>query len=446
MIPDSLRVRLGLGLLFSLVILFAGLWVIVDVSVHRLLEEQMAGRLAHDGENLLGGLRFDGQGRPVLDKRRIQGIYQQPLSGHYFLVETGGVQLRSRSLWDADLSLPALPVGERRRLRVSGPKGQPLLLWVGAFRKQGHDVRIGVAEELAGLETGMRTFHWRLLGWASGMILLLLLLQQYIVHRSLRSVAMAAREVSRLERGELAALREDVPDEIRPLVQAINTLLERQRLRLIRSREALGNLAHAIKTPLTLMMQFGRERIPDPDDRRQFDEYGQRIREQLDTTLRRARLAGDSLGTRRFGLDDDLPDLLDTLQRLYPDRHITIDTEFPAGLTLPLEQQDGMELLGNLLDNAWKWARRRIRLSVETGGDDLRIRIEDDGPGIAPERRESLMRRGRRQDENRPGHGIGLSLVRGLVEDVGGRLDLGESDALGGLQVEVRLPRPGGAG
>ncbi len=446
MIPDSLRARLGIGLLLSLAALFAGLWVIVDVSVHRLLEEQMAGRLAHDGENLLGGLRFDGQGRPALDRRRIQGIYQQPLSGHYFLVETGGVRLRSRSLWDADLSLPALPVGEHRRLRVSGPKGQPLLLWVGAFRKQGHDVRIGVAEELAGLETGMRTFRWRLLGWASGMILLLLLLQQYIVHRSLRSVAMAAREVSRLERGELAALREDVPDEIRPLVQAINTLLERQRLRLIRSREALGNLAHAIKTPLTLMMQFGRERIPDPGDRHQFDEYGQRIREQLDTTLRRARLAGDSLGTRRFGLDDDLPELIDTLQRLYPDRHITIDTEFPAGLTLPLEQQDGMELLGNLLDNAWKWARRRIRLTIDTVGDDLQIRIEDDGPGIAPEERESLMRRGRRQDENRPGHGIGLSLVRGLVEDVGGALELGESAALGGLRVEVRLPRPGGTG
>lgn len=443
MIRNSLRARLGLGLLFSLVALFAGLWVIVDVSVHRLLEEQMASRLAHDGENLLGGLRFDGQGRPTLDERRIQGIYQQPLSGHYFLVEAGGVRLHSRSLWDADLPLPTLPVGERRLLHVDGPKGQPLLLWVGAFRKQGQAVRIGVAEELAGLATGMRGFHWRLLGWASGMALLLLLLQQYIVHRSLRSVAMAAREVSRLERGELAALREDVPAEIRPLVQAINALLERQRLRLMRSREALGNLAHAIKTPLTLMIQLGHERIRDPAARRQFDEYGQRIREQTDTTLRRARLAGDSLGTRRFRLDDDLPDLLDTLQRLYPDRNLAIDTAFPAGLTLPLEQQDGMELLGNLLDNAWKWARRRIRLTIETGEDDLLIRIEDDGPGIAPEQRASLLRRGRRQDENRPGHGIGLSLVRGLVEDLAGSLSLAESKELGGLRVDVRLPHSG---
>ena len=441
MIRNSLRARLGLGLLFSLAILFAGLWVIVDVSVHRLLEAQMAGRLAHDGENLLGGLRFDGQGRPVLDKRRIQGIYQQPLSGHYFLVESGGVRLRSRSLWDAELSLPTLPVGESRQLHVTGPKGQPLLLWIGAFHKQGHDVRIGVAEELAGLETGIRRFHWHLLGWASAMALLLLLLQQYIVHRSLRSVALATREVSRLERGELAALREDVPAEIRPLVQAINTLLERQRLRLIRSREALGNLAHAIKTPLTLLLQLGHERIRDPEARRQFDEYGQRIREQTDTTLRRARLAGDSLGTRRFRLDDDLPDLLDSLQRLYPDRKLAIDTRFPAGLTLPLEQQDGMELLGNLLDNAWKWARQRIRLTIETGDKDLRIRIEDDGPGIAPEQQASLLRRGRRQDENRPGHGIGLSLVRGLVEDFGGTLHLATSATLGGLRVDVHLPQ-----
>jgi len=151
------------------------------------------------------------------------------------------------------------------------------------------------------------------------------------------------------------------------------------------------------------VIQLGHERIRDPAARRQFDEYGQRIREQTDTTLRRARLAGDSLGTRRFRLDDDLPDLLDTLQ---PDRNLAIDTAFPAGLTLPLEQQDGMELLGNLLDNAWKWARRRIRLTIETGEDDLLIRIEDDGPGIAPEQRASLLRRGRRQDVRLPHSGF----------------------------------------
>ncbi len=446
MIPSSLRARLGLGLVLSLAALFAGLWVVIDVSVHRLLEEQMASRLAHDGENLLGGLHFDAQGRPILDPRRIQGIYQQPLSGHYFLVATGDARLRSRSLWDANLTLPELAVGEHRRLRISGPHDQPLLLWVGAFRKQGQDVRIGVAEELASLEIGVRAFQRWLLGWSLGVILLLLLLQQYIVNRSLRSVARAARDVSRLERGELDVLRADVPDEIRPLVQAINTLLERQRLRLIRSREALGNLAHAIKTPLTLLLQIGREKIPDPDDRRQFERYGRRIREKTDTALRRARLAGDGLGTRRFRLDADLPDLIDTLQRLHAQRDIVIDTEFPAGLALPLEQQDGMELLGNLLDNAWKHARQHIHLTIRHGDDDLLIHIEDDGPGIPADQHALLLRRGRRQDENLPGHGIGLSQVRGLVEDFGGELRLGKSETLGGLQVAIRLPRTGLAG
>lgn len=440
----SLRARLGAGLLLSLIALFAGLWIIVDVSVHRLLEAQLADRLAHDGENLLGGLRFDPHGQPVLDRKRVQGIYQQPLSGHYFVVASAGARLRSRSLWDADLPLPSLATGETRLLHVTGPKRQPLLLWVGAFHKQGQAVQIGVAEELVNLEAGVQAFHLRLLGWALGVIGLLLLLQQYLVWRSLRSVALAAADVKRLEEGDITQLREDVPDEIRPLVSAINTLLARQEQRLRRSREALGNLAHALKTPLTLLLQLGHERLPDAEARRQLDEYGRRIREQLGTALRRARLAGESLGSRRFRLDTDLPDLLDTLQRLHRERHITLEQEItpPDGL-LPLEQQDGMELLGNLLDNAWKWARRRIRLRIHATPDEVQIRLEDDGPGIPPEQRQALLRRGRRQDENRPGHGLGLSVIQALVNDLGGRLELGESQTLGGLQVVVTL-RGGG--
>ena len=439
----SLRARLGAGLLLSLIALFAGLWFVIDVSVHRLLEAQLADRLAHDGENLLGGLRFDARGRPVLDRTRIQGIYQQPLSGHYFVVASAGARLRSRSLWDADLPLPDLATGETRLLHADGPKGQPLLLWTGAFHKHGQVVRIGVAEELANLEAGVQAFHFRLLGWALGVIGILLLLQQYLVWRSLRSVALAAADVKRLEEGDITQLREDVPDEIRPLVQAINTLLAHQRLRLRRSREAIGNLAHALKTPLTLLLQLGRERIPDAQGRRQLDEYGGRIREQLDTALRRARISGESLGSRRFRLDTDLPDLIDTMKRLHRDRNITLEQDILPGSRLPLEQQDGMELLGNLLDNAWKWARRHIRLTIHAGPHAVRIRLEDDGPGIPPEQRRELLHRGRRQDENVPGHGLGLSVIQALVRDLGGDLELGESETLGGLQVVVTL-RGGG--
>ena len=439
----SLRARLGTGLLLSLTALFALLWLIVNLSVHQLLEQQLSERLTHDGENLLGGLRFDADGRPVLDRQRIQSIYHQPLSGHYFVVEANGVRLRSRSLWDTDLPLPDVATGEIRLDHVTGPRQQSLLLWTGAFRKHGQSVRIGVAEELDTLEAGLTAFHWRLLGWALGVVGVLLLLQQYLVRRSLRSVAMAARDVARLERGEIAALREDVPDEIRPLVQALNTLVARQQQRLLRSREALGNLAHAIKTPLTLLLQLGHETIPAADAaaHRQLDDYGRRIREQMDTALRRARLAGDSLGTRLFRLDTDLPDLIDTLRRLHRDRERVLEPVVETGLVLPLEQQDGMELLGNLLDNAWKWARSCIRLTLRAENGDVLIRIEDDGPGIPPEQRHELVRRGRRQDENLPGHGIGLSLVQGLVADVGGRLELSASPDLGGLRVDVWLPR-----
>ena len=255
----SLRSRLGVGLVASLVVMIGLLWLMVGQSVEVLLEQQMASRLAHDGEALLGGMRIEADGRVQLQERRIPGIYQQPYSGHYFQVEAGGQATRSRSLWDVMLPVPDVTVGETRIDYVTGPQQQPLLLWARGYRKQGRVVRLAVAEDLLALNAGIAQFRWQLALWSLAMVLILLLIQQYIVIRSLRPVSAAAADIERLEHGEISALPEQVPKEVRPLVQAINRLLDRQRQRLHRSREALGNLAHTIKTPLTLLQQLARE-------------------------------------------------------------------------------------------------------------------------------------------------------------------------------------------
>jgi signal transduction histidine kinase len=258
--------------------------------------------------------------------------------------------------------------------------------------------------------------------------------------RSLRSVYTAADDVVRLEQGEISALDERVPDEVRPLVVAINKLLERQRQRLLRSREALGNLAHGIKTPLTVLQQLASEKIPaeDLETHRQLQRYGRQINEQVDKSLRRARIAGDSLGTCHFDLRTDLPLLVDTLNRLHRDKSIVFRQQTGEAGTLPVEQQDGMELLGNLLDNAWKWARSTVQLTIRQG-EVWQLLVEDDGPGIDAADLQLLVQRGMRQDENIPGHGIGLSIVKSLVEELGGTLQFRVSPALGGLQVCITL-------
>ena len=436
----SLRSRLGVGLVASLFVMIALLWLMVGQSVEVLLEQQMASRLAHDGEALLGGMRIEADGRVQLQERRIPGIYQQPYSGHYFQVEAGGQATRSRSLWDVMLPVPDVAVGETRIGYVTGPQQQPLLLWARGYQKQGRVVRVAVAEDLLALNEGIAQFRWQLAAWSLAMVLILLLIQQYIVIRSLRPVSAAAADIERLEHGEISTLPEQVPKEVRPLVQAINRLLDRQRQRLHRSREALGNLAHTIKTPLTLLQQLAREKLAgaDPDTYEQLEHYSRQIDERVNQSLRRARLAGDGLGAARFDLQQDLPVLADTLNRLHRERSITLRTQFDDITQLPLEQQDGMELLGNLLDNAWKWAASTVSLTL-SGPEPITLVVEDDGPGVDAAAMQSLAQRGVRQDENLPGHGIGLSIVRNLVDEIGGEMAFSASESLGGLQVKIHF-------
>jgi len=436
----SLRARLGLGLVSSLAVMIGLLWLMVDISVRILMEDQLASRLAHDAESLLGGMNIDDTGHASLDARRIQGIYQQPFSGHYFQVDVEGEVLRSRSLWDKVLPMPRVELGETRMDFITGPQQQELLLWTRGFRKHDTFVQIAVAEELDAMLAGMRDFRLRLAAWSLALLCMLLLIQRYIVVRSLRSVSAAADDVMRLEQGDISALDEHVPDEVRPLVTAINKLLQRQRQRLLRSREALGNLAHGIKTPLTVLQQLVSEKIPadDKETHAQLQRYSRQINEQVDKSLRRARLAGDSLGASHFDLRADLPPLVDTLNRLHRDKSIEFRQHTGQAGTLPIEQQDGMELLGNLLDNAWKWARSTVRLTIEHG-EEYRILVEDDGPGIDAAGLQLLAQRGMRQDENIPGHGIGLSIVKSMVEELGGTLQFYASQSLGGLKVCVTL-------
>lgn len=435
----SLHARLAVGMALSLVTALGLLLLIAAFAVHHLMESQMASRLEHDGESLLGGLTVRPDGSVRLDARRIQGIYLQPFSGHYFIIGIEGRLIRSRSLWDETLDLPPIRVGETRITHVTGPEQQPLLLWERGYSKQGKLVAMAVAEDLYDLQAGLRRLWWQLLGGSLLMALLVLLIQRFIVDRSLRPMADAVDDVARLEQGEAHALREAVPREVLPLVQAINRLLQRQQQRLLRSREALGNLAHAIKTPLTLLQQTVADTGRDPDDavRRQLERHVHRINELVDTSLRRARIAGDSLGTGRFDLRSDLPVLVDTISRLHRDRRIDFSQNIVHADVLPLEQQDGMELLGNLLDNAWKWADSRVRLRVEGGDGRLTIVVEDDGGGVDQRQMQALARRGTRQDESTEGHGIGLSIVASLVEALGGSIEFGRSPQLGGLQVAI---------
>ena len=270
-------------------------------------------------------------------------------------------------------------------------------------------------------------------------LLAIVLIQRYLLRRGFRAFDRVQDEVRQVSAGRLARLQEPGPLEIRPLTAEVNRLLERMQQRLQRSRLALGNLAHALKGPLSLLTR-DLDALPMPEeDRRRLSGQLERVGALVERELKRARLAGEG-GGRHFVPQRDVPELLQVLRQMYRERDLEIASGDLPEAALPLDQEDMLELLGNLLDNACKWARQRVDLQISLG-EGLVITVADDGPGIAEDEREALLRRGGRLDEQEPGHGLGLAIVRDLVDAYRGTLALGRSASLGGLAVSISLPQ-----
>ena len=440
----SLRRRLSLGLLVSLLALFLAQWLAVDGFVQRLSEGYVAGRLEQDADALLAALEWRAGEPAALKPARVTPVYQRPLSGRYYLVLSGDRRLRSRSLWDEDLPVEALAVGERRVGRLAGPRGGTLLVWAGGFAKGGRTFTIAVAEDLSELDGALRRFRSVYGAVTAAALVLLILFQSSIVAVTLRPLERVRRDLARLGRGEIEDLGEDVPLEVRPLVREVNRLLQLMSGRLRRSRNALGNLAHALKTPLMALTRLSDEPAlrDDPELAERFARHTDTLRLLMERELKRARLSGPAAPGRRFDLKGGVDDLVGALHRIHADKDLRVESRVPAEAAYPGDREDMLELLGNLLDNAFKWAAGRIRVEAAVG-DGLRLTVEDDGPGCSEADLARLATRGVRIDESVPGHGLGLAIARDVVEEYGGELRFGRSADLGGFRVEVRLKAEG---
>jgi signal transduction histidine kinase len=429
----SIRDYLGVGLVVSLVAVFLLQWLVVSATVRQLSESGFQRRMEHDIENLLAGLSFDAAGRLQLAPDRIENIYQRPFSGSYYRIAAGDQMLRSRSLWDQDL-----PAAGALTQHVPGPQSQPLLMHTRVFEWQGRRIAISVAEDLTPLETEMRQFRNRYALVSLAALALLLALQAWLVRRGLRPLRRTRAQLRQLEQGEVTRLDEEVPVELAPLVKELNLLLAAMTQRLARSRQALGNLAHALKGPLTLLTH----RLADAKGR--HDETAQRqletMKHLIEHELRRARLSGTALPGLRFDFAAELPALVETLKALYRDKPLEIDLRMPDAVAYPADREDMLELLGNLLDNACKWGKSEVLVEISAATDGVTIRVHDDGPGCPDESLASLAQRGTRLDESMPGQGLGLAIAMQTASDYGGRISFGRSDILGGFLATVHLP------
>jgi len=434
----SIQRRLSLGLISVMVVVGVilaqtSLWLF-EVGLQRYLE---AG-LRNDSESLLVALVRGPQGLQ-LDERHLSPAYQRPFSGHYFRIDFADSHWRSRSLWDQDLPLLPQP-GLHSNLQL-GPDGQQLLVLRSDYRRLGQSISISVAQDYTPVRESFQRMRQIGLGLGLAGLLLILILQRLTVHRALRPLEKAREQIAQLQQGQRSQLDEQVPAELEPLVAQINHLLAHTEDSLKRSRNALGNLGHALKTPLAVLLSLASNEKLDahPELRKILKEQLEQVQQRLNRELNRARLSGDALPGALFDCDTELPGLLATLNMIHGE-HLALSYVAPSGLQLPWDREDLLELLGNLLDNACKWADAEVRLSVVETAEGFALSVEDDGPGIPEAQRAQVFSRGTRLDEQTDGHGLGLGIVRDIVETWGGVLVLGESE-WGGLKVEIQLPR-----
>ena len=431
----SLQRRITIGLAVSLAVIFAAqLWA-ASQSARRVVENSIAQNLDHETENLLAALVRQPDGVFALNPDAETPIYRRVYSGHYFAIHLGGGVIRSRSLWDEDF--PALSDGVRR---VAGPKGQTLLAKTASFNRAGQRVTITVAEDVTAIDAEIAAFRNRYAAVAVAALALLLGAQLLIVRVALRPLERARMDAVRLERGETEMMETDVPSELAPFITQLNRLADITRKRLARSRNALGDLAHALKTPLAAIMQAAAHEKVKGDEELclLLNQSADKMARLMDKELRKARLAGGYLPGKGFDTARDIPPLLKTLELMHRGKAVRAEAQYPDAHLAGFDCADMMELLGTLLDNAFKWAAGRVSLTMSLD-NGLAITIEDDGPGCPPGMMEQISGRGVRLDESVPGHGLGLAIARDIVESYNGRMEFSAAP-LGGLRVSIIFP------
>lgn len=453
----SLRARLWIGALISITLALLIAWLGLANLFERHVERHLGVELEVRLNQLAAAVEIAPDGSVRLTQEPRDPTFAQPLSGHYWQIDRPGCPavLRSRSLWDEVLILPDddLAPGVIHAHRLPGPAGQSLLVRERRIRVAANpepvELRLALAQDRAELIAARANFSADMRPYL-GLIAFLLTLATLIqIQTGLAPLEALRREVGAIRAGRAARLVASGADEVRPLVAELNALLEARERSVERARAWTADLAHGLKTPLSVLATDAERlrRAGHPDLAEDLDQLALTMRRRVERELIRARVrSGHPPHAARAEVVENLARLLRTLERTAEGERIDWRIKAPERVAVALMADDLLELLGNLLENAAKWARERIEIQVSTSPEvdgQVEIRIADDGPGVPPAHWPRLGERGLRLDERQAGTGLGLAIVRDVVEAYGGTLGFSRAET-GGLLVWVRLPEAHG--
>lgn len=401
---------------------------------------------------LLGAADINALNRLTLPQALPEARFSTPDSGLYAdaMDAKGNLVWRSPSL--LGMALPFFPAvrdpGDTQFAPLESPDGAPLFLlaFTVSWEIAPNEYRLytfRVAETQRNFLDQLWSFRRSLWGWLLAATGVLLTVQGLILRWSLKPLRRVATEVTDIEAGQRTELSVDYPEELRPLTINLNALIHQGRTLLERYRNALGDLAHSLKTPLAVLRGALDNSASSEELRQVLGEQLERMNRTVDYQLQRAAASGQIALSVPLPVASLARRILDSLAKVYADRALDLRCEVEKSTEFHGDEGDLLEILGNLADNACKWADRQVvvraRPAEYDGRAELIVEVEDDGPGIPDEQAPLLLNRGQRADPTVAGHGIGLAVVRNLVEEVYyGKLEISRGP-LGGALIRARL-------
>ncbi len=447
---QSLNLRLGLAASLVLVA-FLGLtgWAL-DRAFRDSAETAVRERLQAHIYGLLAVADLDRRGELSMPASLPEERFQRPGSGLYAQI----VRTDQTIAWQSPSQLgqtlptpPAMQAGEWLFTRqVTADEHKLFVLAFGSswdLGKRSVDFTFSVSEDPETYLAQVSQFRHSLFVWFIALAIGVLIAQGLVLRWGLSPLRRVERDLTAVEHGERELLAGDYPRELRGLTDNLNALLRSERGRMDRYRDALADLAHSLKTPLAVLRGAGRETTAADALELLVHEQTERMGQIIDYQLQRAATSGRTTLMTPIAIAALLQRIIASLEKVYVERHLQLSLQADSALQFRGDEADLMEVCGNLLDNACKWAATQVVVSAQlhehAGKQQLQVCVEDDGPGIAPELRASVLGRGVRIDSSVPGQGIGLAVVGDIAAAYGGSIAIEHSDSLGGARVCAHL-------
>lgn len=438
----SLNLRIVLSATLVLVIFISLIAAALDRAFLDSSESALRDKLTSQLYALLAAAEVDEQS-VTMPSSELDALLGLPSSGVYAFITDSTEQV----LWQSSSVLGANP--PRPQSLGSGDKlfnkssVEQINYYTYAFGvnwatdTKNLSLTFNIITDLYSFEKQIKEYRKTLWGWLLAMAILLLVSQAIILRWGLSPLRRVGAELNRIETGDQAQIEQNYPQEIEHLTSNINILLQQERDQKARYRNALGDLAHSLKTPLAVL-QNGISSKESVSDENSMQEQITRMNSIVEYQLQRAATAGSASIGKSVNVKSITDRMISSLQKVYRDKAIELKINVDESIFFKGDEGDLMELLGNLLDNAFKWTHTQIEVSAEQKNNKLILQVTDNGPGFAEDQVEALLQRGVRADQTTPGHGIGLSIIGNIVDAYQGELSIKQSPS-GGAVVSVSL-------